>query len=381
MRHLTNCCQKNPILKFKQGDIDVKVYIWGTGKIAAIYMGMGELEAKDICGFIETKKQNNNYMGKPVYEPAEITKCEYDYILVLVNDYTRDIYSVAKENGLNVDKMVFIDNWEWFDSTSIRSNSPKVLIKEIVEGMDYDDIKKKFPRLYMRFMDDYRCKAMSCIPSQKNAFDILDKNQIVLRNEFNTSDYQEDYFRYRTFELVANEILNQQIEGNVAELGVFRGTFSKVINKKFYMKKCYLFDTFESFNEEEYQKEFMEGHFEEGWGENFKNTSDEYVLSQMPYPGQCEIRKGFFPDTVSGLEQETYCFVSIDVDFEQSILEGCRYFYPRLVKGGVIFVHDYNNRYLEGVKKAIQTYEEEIGNILMKVPIADQGGTLIIYKG
>lgn len=75
-----------------------------------------------------------------------------------------------------------------------------------------------------------------------------------------------------------------------------------------------------------------------------------------------------------------YAFVSIDVDFEISILAGMRYFYPRLASGGVIFVHDYNNRFLEGVKQAIKSFEEEMGLCLRKVPLADEGGTLVILK-
>ena len=33
-------------------------------------------------------------------------------------------------------------------------------------------------------------------------------------------------------------------------------------------------------------------------------------------------KKGMFPSTAVGLDDEDYAFVSIDVDFEKSILEG-----------------------------------------------------------
>jgi hypothetical protein len=46
----------------------------------------------------------------------------------------------------------------------------------------------------------------------------------------------------------------------------------------------------------------------------------------------------------------------------------------------MMFVHDYNNCFLFGVKSAVERYEQELGERLSKVPIADQGGTLIIYK-
>ena len=100
----------------------------------------------------------------------------------------------------------------------------------------------------------------------------------------------------------------------------------------------------------------------------------------MPYPDKCKICKGFFPDTTRDLKETKFAFVSIDVDFEQSIYEGLKFFYPRLNDGGMIFVHDYNNRYLEGVKVAVHRYENEIGIKLKKVPLADEGGTVIVVK-
>lgn len=45
----------------------------------------------------------------------------------------------------------------------------------------------------------------------------------------------------------------------------------------------------------------------------------------------------------------------------------------------MIFVHDYNNKQLFGVKKAIERYEKEVG-VLTKVPLGDWGGTLVLVK-
>ena len=95
------------------------------------------------------------------------------------------------------------------------------------------------------------------------------------------------------------------------------------------------------------------------------------------------IRKGFFPNTIELKEKDDkFCLVSLDADLYEPILEGLRFFYPRLVTGGYILVHDYNgldiigNEYitLAGVKKAIKDYEKEIGKGLCKVPISDMNG-------
>lgn len=60
-----------------------------------------------------------------------------------------------------------------------------------------------------------------------------------------------DNFRLSSLELVANEIYKNNIKGNVAELGVFRGDFAKFINLSFPDRKLYLFDTFEGFDEKD----------------------------------------------------------------------------------------------------------------------------------
>lgn len=85
------------------------------------------------------------------------------------------------------------------------------------------------------------------------------------------------------------------------------------------------------------------------------------------------------PQTSRGLENRRFGFVSLDVDFEESTLNGLRFFYPRLIEGGYIFVHDYNHASLKGVKRAIERYESEIGT-LKKFPLPDSNGSLIITK-
>ena len=117
---------------------------------------------------------------------------------------------------------------------------------------------------------------------------------------------------------------------------------------------------------------FIEGH---------KDTSVEIAQKALPYPDNCIICKGFFPESVtSDAKKENFAFVSLDVDFEESTYQGLSFFYPRLNEGGVIFVHDYNTSFLGGVKLAVSRYERDNNIILKSIPIADRAGTLIILK-
>jgi O-methyltransferase len=162
-----------------------------------------------------------------------------------------------------------------------------------------------------------------------------------------------DYIRLSTLELIANEINTNNITGEVAELGVYKGKFARYINRYFPDRKLFLFDTFKGFDKtdvvSEVQKNLSSGE------QDFSNTSIEQVLSIMPHRDQCIVKEGFFPDTAVGFE-EIFAFVSIDADLYDPIYNGLKYFYPRLQKGGYIFVHDYNNDNYPGSKKAVNQY-------------------------
>jgi O-methyltransferase len=71
---------------------------------------------------------------------------------------------------------------------------------------------------------------------------------------------------------------------------------------------------------------------------------------------------------VEGIE-ERFCFVSLDADLYNPMYEGLKYFYPRLEKGGYIFIHGFFNEYFTGAKQAVLDYNK-IENIHF-VPLGD----------
>ncbi|GBU25088.1 methyltransferase [Fibrobacteria bacterium R8-3-H12] len=186
--------------------------------------------------------------------------------------------------------------------------------------------------------------------------------------------YNYDYFRRSSLELVAGELKERGITGSVAELGVYRGYFAQYINYLFPTQKLYLFDTFEGFSDKNFKNESNSSWIDQ----DFSNTSVELVLKKMKYPDNCIVRKGFFPETALGLENEEYIFVSIDTDLYEPMYEGLKYFYPRLKKGGYIFVHDYNCVAYSGVKNAVKQFSKE--NDISFFPLSDQMGSVVFVK-
>ena len=181
-------------------------------------------------------------------------------------------------------------------------------------------------------------------------------------------------FRGRTLRLAADRIRDQKIPGCVAELGVYKGDTARLMNLFFPDRTLYLFDTFEGFDERDLVRD------EIGMRKDmFKDTSADLVAGRLPFPEKAVIRKGYFPDTAEGLDDIRYAFVSLDPDLYAPLLAGLSWFYPRLNPGGMILVHDYNNKQFPGAKKAVHDFEKESGPLKL-IPLADLHGSCVIIK-
>lgn len=352
----------------------MNVLIWGTGENAKKYLDRGELKPEEIVGFIESRPAVSEFPNKSgrkykVFKPDDIKWFIYDFILVCVwkEEAVDEIFDICMRLEILDDRIVFMRNVR---GISLQGDRPVYYNK-------YQDdvrIKEVFPVFWKELMQ--KTDTALKVVTARTIEDMLG-NSLLQTTDFH--DYTVDYFRYRTFEFVAQEIKERGVAGDVAEVGVAWGTFSRLINAVFSDRSLYMFDTFDSFDRKEFDSDSAAATDSEDFFNDYKNISVEDVIKSMPYKDKCMIRQGLFPDTAAGLEDLTFAFVSIDVDLEKSIYNSLVYFYPRLNPGGVLFVHDYRCQNLEGVKRAVSRYEEECG-AFCKVPIADRSGTLIIMK-
>jgi len=187
------------------------------------------------------------------------------------------------------------------------------------------------------------------------------------------AEYSNEYVRLSQLDLAIHEIREQSIPGDVAEVGVYRGTFAAVLNRVLPERMLYLFDTFEGFNPEQEQSDMQK--YGLSFHRDFTDTSVEFVLRQMPHPDKCIIRKGLFPTSANGLEDRRFCFVSLDADLYEPILAGLEFFFDRMHSGGFIFVHDYNCAGFPGAKRAVLDFSTKRG--IPFVPVTDMYGTAI----
>ncbi len=338
-----------------------RLLIWGAGPVGQS-IGRNILEGVEVIGFLDNNKAiwNTTVLGKNVYPPEKLISLEFDYIVISTYFYSAEISRQIAE--ILKDK---------YDVKKVLTLIPVLDMKQYQEG--YEKLKSLIAEKVL-IDDEYMLV-------RKMRYDTINDSFFNQKNKFN----KDDYPRFRTFELAADEVIKNGVEGAVAELGVFTGNFAQYISHKFSDRDIYLFDTFASFDEEEFNEEKQREEFEKQinakeFFEDFKNTDLALVLNKMANREKTVVCQGFFPKTAEKVGKDVrFAFVSIDVDLEESIYAGLEYFYPRMNEGGYIFVHDYNNILLTGVKKAVERYQQKYGRMKI-VPLADVGGTLVIVK-
>jgi hypothetical protein len=140
--------------------------------------------------------------------------------------------------------------------------------------------------------------------------------------------------------------LTMFIGGNVAEVGVYRGGSADYIYSLLnFGNKLFLFDTFSGFPE-------LTEHDPKAWEKDEFNWKtllpDIYEKVKEHFKDKnVKIVKGDFPKSVENDEEvnnSTFCFVHLDADAYLPTLNSLNYFYPKMVKGGIILLHDYNHQ-------------------------------------
>ncbi len=165
----------------------------------------------------------------------------------------------------------------------------------------------------------------------------------------------------------------RNLNGDVAELGVYRGGTAKLIAKTSFPTTTHLFDTFTGLPEigakdsAVYQ---FKGRFAEP-----ENKVRQY-LSDCP---NVKIYPGLFPETTSSVENVKFRFAHIDADLYQSVLDACSFFYPRLVPGGIMIFDDYGYTSCPGCKIAIDEFFA--GKSEQPIYLEDTGQCVVIKLG
>jgi len=163
----------------------------------------------------------------------------------------------------------------------------------------------------------------------------------------------------------------KDLNGDVVEVGVYKGGSARVLCQNLKESNIYLIDTFEGLVDAcEYDNVHTNGAFNE--------TSIDIVKQTIfPYNNYTIIKSKWPNDDNKVLDSKTFKFVHLDVDMYVAYKENLEYFYPRLEKDGLILCDDYGCVDCLGAKKAIDEFVES-NNLKSKFSLG--AGTQCLIK-
>ena len=334
--------------------------IFGNGAIAQILINQYlNLEKNTIIGFINSLQLSTpstpTCNGEiPMIPLNKIEEVSYDY-LIIASGYFDEMYEQCLAHNVPTEKIIgVVQDW----------SNHRIIFQEYLNKKINDIFNIRQSEIFIKEVPTYYCGTLFL----SNELYINDNLAIFEEHE------KIDILRSMVLKTLIHEIKRKKIRGNLAELGVYKGAFARIMNHFFADKKLYLFDSYNGFDEKDL---VVEDKLTKANAALFKDTNANLVLSQMEHKDNCIVVKGFFPKSSIGIE-DTFALVSIDVDLYRPTYKGLEYFYPRLSSGGYILVHDFNNTYFSGVRKAVEKFckQEKVGYI----PIPDYNGTAIITK-
>lgn len=176
-------------------------------------------------------------------------------------------------------------------------------------------------------------------PERSKVIDLINKireeKEILLRNNE----------AYQVFMAVKR---TKKVNGDIAEVGTYKGGAAKLICEAKGNKLLHLFDTFEGLPDLcdiDDPNQFCKGDF---------LASLEDVRNYLKKYQSVHFYKGLFPTTAEPVKNKTFSFVHLDVDLYEATLESIKFFYPKMNKGGIIISHDYISS--PGVRKAFDEF-------------------------
>ena len=141
------------------------------------------------------------------------------------------------------------------------------------------------------------------------------------------------------------------VEGDAAEIGVYKGGTASLISKALADtgKTVHLFDTFEGMPETDAGKDVHRSG-------DFADTSLDAVKEFLDDCSNLRFYPGFFPESSAPICDFQFSLVHVDVDIYQSVLDCCEFFHPRMNKGGIIVFDDYGFPTCPGAKIAVDEF-------------------------
>ena len=161
-------------------------------------------------------------------------------------------------------------------------------------------------------------------------------------------------------------------KASVVECGCWRGLSSYQIayhlKSSGFENKFFIFDSFSGLSAFEHtDKGNNEIKDEEKRRREFACPEEE-VRENLKEFDFIEYKKGWIPERFKDVDKFIFSFVHIDVDLYQPIKDALTFFYPRMIKGGIIVLDDYGYLTFPGAKKAVDEFMKGRRDFFLHLP-------------
>ncbi|MBF0618885.1 MAG: class I SAM-dependent methyltransferase [Candidatus Omnitrophica bacterium] len=161
----------------------------------------------------------------------------------------------------------------------------------------------------------------------------------------------------------------KQLDGDFVECGVFRGGNAKAIMtyinyKEMKGRKYYLFDTFRGLDERYSSKDELDSYVGA-----YSNDVYPFVVDSFKDFPNVEIVRGAIPETLTRVDIKKVAFLSIDMNCVLPEMEALKFFWPKMVPGGIVVLDDYGwGGSHDRQKEAQDKFAESVGVKIFTLP-------------
>lgn len=187
-------------------------------------------------------------------------------------------------------------------------------------------------------------------------------------------DNRADMARFFLFCLVCDQMEKEGLRGDLAELGVYKGNTAALLAwlARRIGTTAYLFDTFGG---------FAPGDLRGIDADKRMQFADTSLAAVRALVGEANVRfvVGHFPATAAAIPEGCrFALVHLDCDLYEPLRAALAYFYPRMLPGGFLLMHDYSSLHWNGAERAIDEFFADKAEYI--IPVPDGAGTVIVRK-
>ena len=215
-------------------------------------------------------------------------------------------------------------------------------------------------------------------PNSKVDFTLFDRNMYTphFKKDKDTRLYSEaltavggldtdniyKQLRYKNLISMIKFAISQGLEGDFAECGVWRGhsayIMASLLAEKDVEKTIHIFDSFEGLSDRKKEDESrfdLSSEKQEVEKESFA-CDLRTVQTNLKKFGNIKYYPGWIPDKFSEVSGQNFSLVHIDVDLYEPIRDSLKFFYERLVTGGIIVLDDVGMTQFQGAERAFNEF-------------------------